>query len=1494
MDPITILGAASSAIGIATFGIQLVKVLTKYADEASSAARNLQAALTNIRVASDSIEQINIFLEEERDRVVKYREKATLLSTEGIRKIQHTTDDCLKIFWRVEAWVLNRDDTPDLEEKLAHRLFEYKEEVRINPDKPPQVLKVDEALAKVRKLKDSRFARYMNPLSEHKLDRYSNELQRLQVSLNFFFNILNIRALQNKPASSFNERHISQIYHMARHNAQQAHDANIDLRAEQPQKNPMEYGSHPRGRSWETHHSNAQPLPQFSQTYQFQGMNWGVPYIDSSYTETGWPQLPQKYIAASEHNLREPVDAHKIFPPAVPDDPLESPTRKAQKRDFVTSEDSAIDAAKSLMAHHDSQARQRLSFTRAVDKDEIDIYRDFSKPIKNSDDLENISTVAQKGVKAFSDDRELSVDENFRKDYKDKPQNQKQKDGRITSQKDLPHITILECLQAEVEPGVQSNNVNECCIAYDLRNDLKTTTPLCSRVPEKEQLKPKMTLEPKSTGSPLGNEQNCSFNYIQDTFGDLIDFSYDLTLPQSTNQAFLDGKNQSKNVGSQSTNIDLLSGDLEDLKIDELAHPINQNVQDETSRESSDEIAQLVAAKLLAALPVIMKAQSQNSNAAQSEDKDLESHVLVDNQSPEDPMKANIPVIGTSPENDTTQTPEPDLSPNPELLSDPTSNLRPIPELTSSFITPYSEKPDKDSDSIKLIGAKNMMKCDIPTPISPLQSLPEQPPVHSLLSPATNNYICEMPPFVSQSLPSFQSTLSKRKVDMLDNLKKFFIRDQFSQKDMDRMVPSGSFVTAFHIKGHNYQQIPTAGNLQLRKPDIEKMLSRTPEQDWWGEFCLLDGDANSSLAQILKPQGSYRRTLLKLKKVKGSHSRMWSHGERSYIATIINTPLVSIDMAPDSGLDFRSAHPQAVMNKDGKKLDAESLAVRLGKSSYYTTKCLDATYPSKDFGIKHEWTYSYCKAPRPNSATTRTDSYNFVFGQTISPGSDGIQSITVYLIGNLQSNATNRSIPKQSASPTCPSATSKSRIVDDTAPILKPNVFDFMETLESPPLAYSDPTYLNSDGTESTLINPPKPVGPLPKPFETMSSDHEHRPKNHYETLQIPTDATATAINEAFLSLYKRFHPKLNTTDLSAGKHFVDITEAYEALGTTAQREAYDQSQTAKDRKREKDTWKARRSPVSLKVRKTPLRKPIVTRRNSNSSLTSISDFEHFQSRPRLRSLSPKYRSKFSSRRFPEERRASAYDDEMRPPSDRTTPIGIRYISDLQDEDKLHNPWYQSNKSGGGDVHWNGMYERYSSPAPLGTRSPSLLPLSAPFLRQPAIPLGRRTPYYPDHYDCRSYNPHALPGEQNAGDDIVQQLLLEWTPAGQEAEAATQDQRKNRDFDCTSDIGLNESFITNSRNGSQRHGPTKKKEEGKNTKREPRSETTERSSQVKFDIDNMSETESDEGFSTPRNKESSAFSLSPGPSSSNKPVTSTSQDSCKDPVIEANVRSPVH
>ncbi|RAL65488.1 hypothetical protein DID88_001054 [Monilinia fructigena] len=189
-------------------------------------------------------------------------------------------------------------------------------------------------------------------------------------------------------------------------------------------------------------------------------MNWGVLYINSPHTKTGWAQIAKKKnAAAAELGLRELLYVHKPpHPPAVPDDPLESSRRKIQvesgnenkyskKRDpkrkdkeksessFVTPEfpvpsrDSDIDAAKSHMALYDSQVRQRLSFIRAVDKDETDIYLGYSTSIEISDDLDNISSVAQKGVKIYADDRKLGVDENSPKDLKGQSRHQKSKEG---------------------------------------------------------------------------------------------------------------------------------------------------------------------------------------------------------------------------------------------------------------------------------------------------------------------------------------------------------------------------------------------------------------------------------------------------------------------------------------------------------------------------------------------------------------------------------------------------------------------------------------------------------------------------------------------------------------------------------------------------------------------------------------------------------------------------------------------------------------------------------------------------------------------------------------------------------------------------------------------------------------------------------------------------------------------------------------------------------
>jgi curved DNA-binding protein CbpA len=63
--------------------------------------------------------------------------------------------------------------------------------------------------------------------------------------------------------------------------------------------------------------------------------------------------------------------------------------------------------------------------------------------------------------------------------------------------------------------------------------------------------------------------------------------------------------------------------------------------------------------------------------------------------------------------------------------------------------------------------------------------------------------------------------------------------------------------------------------------------------------------------------------------------------------------------------------------------------------------------------------------------------------------------------------------------------------------------------------------------------------------------------KNYYEILGVATDAEAPAIQAAFRALAKKFHPDGSASTRSA-ERFIEIQEAYEVLGTSEARQAYD------------------------------------------------------------------------------------------------------------------------------------------------------------------------------------------------------------------------------------------------------------------------------------------------------------------------------------------------
>ncbi|TVY37884.1 Chaperone protein DnaJ, partial [Lachnellula subtilissima] len=48
---------------------------------------------------------------------------------------------------------------------------------------------------------------------------------------------------------------------------------------------------------------------------------------------------------------------------------------------------------------------------------------------------------------------------------------------------------------------------------------------------------------------------------------------------------------------------------------------------------------------------------------------------------------------------------------------------------------------------------------------------------------------------------------------------------------------------------------------------------------------------------------------------------------------------------------------------------------------------------------------------------------------------------------------------------------------------------------------------------------------------------------NHYETLQIPTNASASEVKKSFYALSKTHHPDLNPSDPSASQRFVAISK---------------------------------------------------------------------------------------------------------------------------------------------------------------------------------------------------------------------------------------------------------------------------------------------------------------------------------------------------------------
>ncbi|KAK3942296.1 chaperone protein DnaJ [Diplogelasinospora grovesii] len=67
-----------------------------------------------------------------------------------------------------------------------------------------------------------------------------------------------------------------------------------------------------------------------------------------------------------------------------------------------------------------------------------------------------------------------------------------------------------------------------------------------------------------------------------------------------------------------------------------------------------------------------------------------------------------------------------------------------------------------------------------------------------------------------------------------------------------------------------------------------------------------------------------------------------------------------------------------------------------------------------------------------------------------------------------------------------------------------------------------------------------------------------HGDKNHYETLNVQTDASAADIKKSYFKLSKTHHPDHNPHDPHASRRFMRISEAYRVLSHVDRRSTYD------------------------------------------------------------------------------------------------------------------------------------------------------------------------------------------------------------------------------------------------------------------------------------------------------------------------------------------------
>jgi hypothetical protein len=192
MDPISAIAAASSVVGIASFGLQLSQTLYQFISEARDAHYSIHAVVDGVNATTAAMNQVRSFLDEERDNV-ESGGKTVLFSDKALRDVKNALDHCLALFWRIECTLLNKPSPKQIDEEIKKRLDTFNKQIieKKNPETP--TLNENLVLKRLRKFEYLRW-----PYFAPKLEHYSIQLNRLQINLILMFQVISIRAISRK------------------------------------------------------------------------------------------------------------------------------------------------------------------------------------------------------------------------------------------------------------------------------------------------------------------------------------------------------------------------------------------------------------------------------------------------------------------------------------------------------------------------------------------------------------------------------------------------------------------------------------------------------------------------------------------------------------------------------------------------------------------------------------------------------------------------------------------------------------------------------------------------------------------------------------------------------------------------------------------------------------------------------------------------------------------------------------------------------------------------------------------------------------------------------------------------------------------------------------------------------------------------------------------------------------------------------------------------